>query len=194
LPKQSLSLRGNLVRMSAFYPEPTPGTSITLDLIHYRLVAPLNRKTVAAGAMRDVKRSLRLVPRRGDRNTYPGRRCPENPFRRAARSDRPTIPRAPRRSISTIPRAPVNIPTVLRRAKRSTHIHPAPRRYSKCHPGRRSTSPDRMHTAEDRGNLIGWCACSALRGIALISPRFGKARRGLPAGTRNSATPMTRRR
>jgi hypothetical protein len=45
-----------------------------------------------------------------------------------------------------------------------------------------------MHTAEDRGNLIGWCACSALRGIALISPRFGKARRGLPTGTRNSAT------
>ena len=116
----------------------------------------------------------------GDRNTYPGRRCPEDHSAAPRGAIDPPSRAAPRRSISTIPRAPVNIPTVLRRAKRSTHIHPAPRRYSKCHPGRRSTSLDRMHTAEDRGNLIGWCACSALRGIALISPRFGKARRALP--------------
>ena len=194
LPKQSLSLRGNLVRMSAFYPEPTPGAGVNLDLVHYGLVSAPELKDGRGWCHAGCQKIIAARAAAGDRNTYPGRRCPEDHSAAPRGAIDPPSRAAPRRSISTIPRAPVNIPTVLRRAKRSTHIHPAPRRYSKCHPGRRSTSLDRMHTAEDRGNLIGWCACSALRGIALISPRFGKARRGLPAGTRNSATPMTRRR
>jgi hypothetical protein len=46
-----------------------------------------------------------------------------------------------------------------------------------------------MHTAEDRGNLIGWCACSALRGIALIETR--STRRNTQQCDTNDAAEMT---
>src|ERR1700719_4586691 len=121
--------------MSVFYPEPTPGTSITLDLIHYRLVAPLNRKTVAAGAMRDVKRSLRLLPRReigtlipigAARKTIPPRRVERSTHHPAPRrADRFPPPRARRSIYPPSCAAPIDFHHPAR-AGQYTH-RPAPR-------------------------------------------------------------------
>jgi hypothetical protein len=64
-----------------------PGAGINLDLIQYRLVSLRNRKTVAAGAMRDVKISSRAAVRRYIGTHHPVGAAPvlENTMRAAMR-------------------------------------------------------------------------------------------------------------
>jgi hypothetical protein len=94
------------VRRTPCYPEPTPGTSITLDLIHYRLVSAPESKDGRGWCHAGCQKIIAARAAAGDRNTYPGRRCPED--HSASRAERSTHHPAPRH------------------AKRSTH-HPARR-------------------------------------------------------------------